>query len=289
MTPNGGQNSADSKTAQQAKKKKQNREYESVTWSDAKSGMSGDALEAASGAYDLLQWVANSPETLDWLYSIGFDGIGIEVEVTGGIEMFGEVDFTPRGLSMLVLTPKKGDRGGPYVFAYSGVSIGLGVSIEASAGVGAVFLGAQFFGKDKNATKGSWAGGVVSIGFEGGGYAGAGGNMEFSFMGSQSQGLFGITNFLTGDYEEGWQGATLGGSIGTGAGGGASVHFSYAVTGPLSMLFDYLLGRPDIENMKPPEPIPNEGEHHYQKDVPGGGFFAWFADVTGPDINQGGN
>ena len=276
--------SADYDTEQEAEKKQEARNYEKVDWDTAKTSLSGDTRDVADGVYNLLSDIANSEDTLNWLYTIGFDGIGIEVEVTGGIEMFGEVDFTPRGFSMLVLTPEDGERGGPYVFAYSGVSVGVGVSVEASAGVSGVLFTAQYFGKDKNADKGSWAGGVVSIGAEAGGYAGHGANAEVSYMASQSQGLFGMTNLITGEYEEGWHGLALGVTIGTGVGGGATVNFSYAVTGPMSKLFDYLLGRPDIANMEPPDPIPNEGEAHYQEDTPGGGFFSWLADATGPNL-----
>jgi len=154
------------------------------------------------------------------------------------------------------------------------MSIGFGAEASAGTGINMGAFIAKYFGErgvpldERPITAESFAGGAVSLDVEGDvpiGNVGGG----FSVFGSQEQGLFGLTNLISEEYEPGWHGISGSVTVGPGVGGGISISIGYTAAGPLEETLDAAYGREDVRNameeMEDVE-IPEQGEFHHPHD-----------------------
>ncbi len=228
------------------------------------------------------------------------DGVGIEislgVEVGAGL-LSGNLD--PIGVSILWITNSEADAsmdgvdedpvwGSPHYYAFSSISGGVGPAAEVSGNVSVDLFYAYRYGPDP-VTPASWAGPTASLDVEaslshfGGAQVSA---SRFSSIDLDKSSAFG---FLASPFPtSGWHGYSFSGGLQGGEGGEFTLNLS--LVGASEGLFEHLsnaydtlpdLTRPEVrQEMQETGEIPEQGEFHYQDDVPGGGFFSWFADST---------
>jgi len=272
---------------------RQERGKQEIDKSEAKQILNNQGHDASSWGEPLIDEMESHGQTvMDTLANAYIDGYGFEISLTTSASGIATAGFTPRGLCVLNITnsTQSDQVPGPHFFLFSEFSVGVGVEIEATAEINTIGYIAHYFGenynfsgRDREITAESFAGGTVSVNAEGGLAIGEGYDVNFSLLASQSQGIAGLTNLATGEYQPGWQGIGGGVSPSAGAGGGISVDLALSRTGPLEEAMDFLFGRPDVEKaMEESEHIeweePDEPVEHPELD--------WATGWLGTDIYE---
>lgn len=252
----------------------QNREWGEISRAEAVAAIDEMDEEDEIDADEFIDDFAETAEDVYGYFRYAMiDGWGFEFEVDTGGGFFTSIDFQPRGICILSITnsTEENQVPGPHFIAYSSTSIGFGADVAAGAGINVGVFIAKYFGEpevpwdERPITAESFAGGAVSLDVEGDipiGDVGGG----ISVFGSQDQGLFGLANLITSDYEPGWHGISGSVSFGVGGGGGISVSLGYTYAAPLEETLEAAYGRNDVreamEEMEDVE-IPEQGEFHH--------------------------
>ncbi|QAU14011.1 hypothetical protein EKH57_15575 [Halorubrum sp. BOL3-1] len=257
------------------------REYGAVDRSEAKVLIEEADTEDEVDAEALVSEFEDlDADVLDALAYAGIDGLGAEFSIGGGATASVGVDFTPRGVCILVITNSSdaSQVPGPHFFAFSSASVGFGLKAGASGGIDASFFIDHYFGEeesfgtDREITAESYAAGSVAMEVEGD-LGPVGGSI--GLVSSQSQGLAGIANLFADDYAAGWQGLAGGIDLSASVEGGVEIQLTYAYAGPLEETVDIAFGRGDVRQaMEEAEDleIREEGDWHFQGPTIGPSF-----------------
>ena len=265
---------------------------EAVTESQAQ-----EAVEHEN-ASDEIKWdhVTTARDTFgDWLAPYrrwvlayaGIDGFGVDIslEVEAGIGI-GGVSVEPTGVSILWITPSEADVGdegvavdpldNPHFFLFTSAGYSTGVDLGAEAGIGAEYFYGVRYGK-KPATRGSWAGPVMSFDVEAGGKFIAGGEGSGSYFSSVDYDKTMMNGALTWGFPlNGWHGVSYSGELEIGF--GLELSFGMTATQANASIADHF-GRPDVRKaMQNADEVPERLDEGYQRETTGGSILGWLSD-----------